>query len=184
VAITVRRLDATHAGVVKQFDCGDLDLNDYLKRYALKNQARHMVGMTYVAISEAQDRVVGYYTIANTSISRTRMPYAALVGFPKYADIPAILLGRFAVDADFQKRGVGQLLMSHALHNSLSVAEISAARYLVTEAYASAVPWYKKYDFHVIDGGEPNRIKMYLDLKVVKKAQQAATVTLFKQTGS
>jgi hypothetical protein len=75
-------------------------------------------------------------------------------------------------------------LISHALHTSLAVAKISAARYLVTEAYASAVSWYGKYDFRTIEGGEPNRIKMYLDLKVIKKAQEAATSTLFKQTAS
>jgi len=181
VAITVRKLGIPDTEMVESFHCGDLALDDYLRRYALKNQERHMVGMTYVAISsDTPDRVLGYYTIANTSIPRTRMPEDVLRGLPKYGDLPAILLGRFAVDADFQKRGIGHILMSHAISTSVAVSQLSAARYIFTESYDSTTGWYEKYSFRQIPGGEePNRNKMYLDLKVVMKAREVAGKTLF-----
>jgi GNAT superfamily N-acetyltransferase len=181
MAITVRKLDIADEEVANSFDCGDLGLNDYLKKYAVKNQQLHRYGMTYVALSsELTNRILGYYTIANSSIHRARMPEDALKGLPKYADIPAILLARFAVDKEFARRGIGHILMSHALDLTLSASQISAARYLFTEAYDSAVNWYAKYGFQEIGGSiGPNRHKMYLDLRVVEKAQGIALQTLF-----
>lgn len=167
--------------MAKSFDCGDFDLNDYLRHYALKNQERDMVGMTYVALSSTDTRILGYYTIANTSIHRDRMPELVAKGLPKYAHLPAILLGRFAVDSEFAGRGVGHKLMSHALDTSLLASQISAARFIITEAYDSAVTWYSRYDFVeiVASSATPNRRKMFLDLKLVLRAREIANQTLF-----
>lgn len=111
------------------------------------------------------------------------MPEEVLHGLPKYADIPAILLARFAVNQNFAGRGVGHILMSHALDLTLSAAQISAARYLFVEAYDSAVTWYAKYGFQEIAGSmEPNKRKMLLDLKVVEKGRELAMQSLFATT--
>jgi GNAT superfamily N-acetyltransferase len=181
MAITVRKLDIADAAMVNAFDCGDVPLNEYLKRYAAKNQELHRYGMTYVALSsEFVSHILGYYTIANSSIPRARMPEEVLHGLPKYADIPAILLARFAVNKNFAKRGVGHILMSHSLDLTLSASQISAARYLLVEAYDSAVAWYARYGFQGILGSvEPNKHKMFLDLKVVEKARELAMQGLF-----
>jgi GNAT superfamily N-acetyltransferase len=181
VAITVRRLDVADAEMAKSFDCGEQQLNEFIGRYAVKHQEPHMFGVTYVALSsEVPDRILGYYTLANSSICRDMMPEAVLKGLPKYADIPAILIGRFAVDIAFASRGVGHILMSHALNMCLEVSKLSAARYVLNLSYEGAVGWYKKYGFQEIPGGvDPGRQKMFLDLVVVHKAQEAGAVNLF-----
>jgi len=184
MAVTVRKLDVGHAEMVNRFDCGDAPLNEYLKRYAAKNQELHRYGMTYVALSsEFTDQILGYFTIANSSIPRSRMPEEVLKGLPKYSDIPAILIARFAVNKNFAGRKVGHVLMSHALDLTLSASQISAARYLFTEAYDSAVTWYQKYGFQEITGSvEVNRRKLYIDIKVVEKARESAIQALFSTT--
>jgi predicted GNAT family N-acyltransferase len=95
-----------------------------------------MFGVTYVALSS---------DINDSSIPRTHLPEEVLKGLPKYSDIPAMLIGRFAVDITFAGRGVGHVLMSHALTTCVLVSQISAARYVIIEAFDSAVAWYQKY---------------------------------------
>jgi GNAT superfamily N-acetyltransferase len=182
MAITVRKLDPADSAMAHSFDCGESNLNDYLKRFAEKQQDRHLYGVTYVAISsEVPDSILGYCTLANTSICRDRMPEEILKGLPKYADIPAILIGRFAVDKTFSGRGVGHLLMSHALNTCVDVSKLSAVRYILTLAYEGAVSWYQKYGFQEIPTKQPDsdRRKMYLDLAVVRNAQEIGLRTLF-----
>jgi len=163
------------------FDCGEQQLNEFIRRYAVKHQGPHMFGVTYVALSsEVPDRILGYYTLANSSISRDKMPEEVLKGLPKYSDIPAILIGRFAVDTAFSGRGVGHILMSHALNMCLEASKLSAARYVLNLSYAGAVAWYKKYGFQEIPSQEnPGHQKMFLDLAVVRRAQEMGMETLF-----
>ncbi len=145
-----------------------------------------MFGVTYVALSsEVPNQILGYYTLANSIISRDRMPDEILRGLPKYADIPVILIGRFAVDRTFVGRGVGHILMSHALNTCLAVSQLSAARYILTLAYEGAITWYQRYNFQEIpSGADEGRRKMYLDLKVVRDALKLGMQTLFSQQAS
>jgi GNAT superfamily N-acetyltransferase len=181
MAITIRKLDIGDMEMADSFDCGDQNLNEYLKRYAVRNQGPHMFGVTYAALSsEISNQILGYYTLANSSISRDRMPEEILKGLPKYADIPAILIGRFAVDKTFAGRGVGHILMSHALTTCLAVSQLSAARYILTLAYQGAITWYRRYSFQEIPGGDEDRRMMYLDLTVVRDAQEIGTRHCFR----
>jgi GNAT superfamily N-acetyltransferase len=187
VAITVRKLDVADAAMAQLFDCGEQNLNEFLQRYAVKHQGPHMFGVTYVALSsEVPDQILGYYTLANSSICRDKMPEEILKGLPKYADLPAILIGRFAVDQTFGRRGVGHILMSHALKMCLEVSKKSAARYVLTLAYQGAVSWYKRYGFQEIPTKEidADRQKMFLDLAVVRDAETLALRTLFAEQAS
>ena len=186
MAITVRKLDIADAEMVQSFDCGEPNLNEYIKRYAVKNQGPHMFGVTYVVLSsEVANRILGYCTLANTSICRDQMPDEILKGLPKYADLPAILIGRFAVDKAFAGRGVGHILMSYALNICLEVSKLSAARYVLTLAYEGAVIWYARYGFQEIPGGvDLGRRKMFLDLAVVRRAQEIGSQDLFSQKAS
>ena len=101
-------------------------------------------------------------------------------GLPKYADIPAILLARFAVNKNFVGHGVGHILMSHALDLTISVSQISAARYIFVESYDSAVTWYAKYGFQENQGF--NRAGQKGDVsrsKGRRKGREAVIQTLF-----
>ena len=130
-----------------------------------------MFGVTYVCIW-SPSRVIGFYTIANTTIPRSGIPEEFLKGLPKYQDLPAILLGRLAVDQKAQKKRIGELLISHCFENCLHLTQICAARYIVTDAYPAMTSFYEKYGFRRIEGAaNPATVKMFLDLKVVRAAR-------------
>ena len=154
------------------FDCGNASLNEYLRRYAAKNQ-RRMFGVTYVAVGcqEEDCRVVGYFTLANTSIPRQGLPEELLKGLPKYQSLPAFLLGRLAVDSRYHGKGIGELLISRCFEYCLVLSKCSGARYLIADVKPAAVTWYERYNFRIISGSQnPDSTKMFVDLQVVKSA--------------
>lgn len=168
--ITVRKLEA-HDNV-RDFDCGNGQLNEYLRRYAYANQ-RRMFGVTYAAVCCTTDpcKVIGYFTLANTSIPRQGLSESFLKGTPKYQSLPAFLLARIAVDKEYQGKQIGELLLSRCFECCLAVAKVSGARYVIAHVKTSAISWYERFNFSHIEGGEPDeQVKMFIDLEVVRSA--------------
>lgn len=156
---------------VVDFDCGDEPLNNYLRRHAWSNQAKSSIGISYVAIDESASRtVLGYFTLAMSSVPRDAFPKKYVRGLPPY-DLPLILLARLAVDRRFTGRGLGHALISEVFRISLRVAEEVGCRCIVTDAYRDRISWYARYGFALIQGetaSEPQR--MFLDIRTIRKA--------------
>lgn len=173
--IRLGRLEATHDR--SEFECGDSELDDYLKLYAGQNQSRHQIGTTYVATEESQPlSVVGYYTLATTSIPTFSVGKPTGLKRLPYGDVPAVLLARLAVTRAFQNQGLGAQLLGDAVRRTLELAQVVGCRCLVVDAYPSAVPWYAKFGFVKLgsDPPESKTCKMSLDLRTAAKAATAA----------
>jgi GNAT superfamily N-acetyltransferase len=174
LATTIRRLEEND--VVEAFDCGDEPLNNYLKKHAWINQNKSSIGVTYVAVDEVAPRtVVGYFTLATSSVPRGALPKKHVRGLPSY-DLPMILLARLAVDHRSRRRGLGHVLLSEALRISLGVSEQAGCRCIIVDAYTTAVEWYQRYGFSPIGGGRGGSARMYLDIRTVKAARRSAGV--------
>jgi len=131
-----------------------------------------MFGVTYVAVCHQQPHnVLGYFTLANTSIPRQGLPEDMLKGTPKYQGLPAFLLGRLAVDKRHQGKDIGEVLLSHCFEHCLAIAKASGARYLIADVKPSAITWYERYNFRRIEGSQnADSVKMFVDLAVVNSA--------------
>lgn len=165
---TVRRIEASDN--TQGFDCGNAQLNDFLRSQA-KQLQRRMFGVTYVAVSHSPVRVIGYYTLANTSIPRDGLPESLQKKVPYYQSLPAFLLARLAVDKEFKGKRIGELLLSRCFEHCLAISQCSGARYVIADAKDGAVSWYERFNFQRIDGGlSPNSTKMFIDLEVVKSS--------------
>ena len=75
------------------FDCGVPSLNDYLKKYALQNQKKH-VARTYVATRA--NRIAGYYSLAYGSVSLEEAPQNVKSGLSRHL-IPVMALALLIV---------------------------------------------------------------------------------------
>jgi len=129
VAVTIRRLEEFDE--VENFDCGDEPLNNYLKRHAWTNQEKVSIGVTYAAVDESAPRtVLGYFTLATSSVPRDRFPQKFVRGLPPY-DLPLILLARLAVDKRFSA-GVGPRHDSGGAQITLRVADEVGCRCIIT----------------------------------------------------
>lgn len=80
------------------FDCGRDELNRFLKRFALANQAAN-AAQTYVTCRAR--RVVGYYSLAVGSVQREHSPPRAVKGMARHP-VPVMILARLAVDRSDQ----------------------------------------------------------------------------------
>ena len=169
MAVTIRRLEEFDE--VAGFDCGDEPLNNYLRRHAWTNQQKVSIGVTYVAVDESAPRIVlGYFTLATSSVPRDRLPQKYVRGLPPY-DLPLILLARLAVDRRFSGRGLGHALISEALKITLRVADEVGCRCIVTDAYPEKAGWYARYGFIPLEGASasgPQR--MFLDVRTIRRA--------------
>jgi GNAT superfamily N-acetyltransferase len=169
VAVTIRRLEESDE--VEGFDCGDEPLNNYLKRHAWTNQQKVSIGVTYAAVDESAPRtVLGYFTLATSSVPRDRFPSKYVRGLPPY-DLPLILLARLAVDKRFSGRGLGHTMIAEALKITLRVADEVGCRCIITDAYPDKVGWYARYGFVPIEGAAASSPqKMFLDVRTIRRA--------------
>jgi GNAT superfamily N-acetyltransferase len=128
------------------FDCGSPALNNYLKRFALTNNATGSA-RTYVACPETSATVIGYYSLCAGSIEKSAAAERIAKGMPAHP-IPVILLARLAVDRRFQGKGLGAGLLKDALLRALNAADAIGIRAVLVHAKdSSATTFYAHFGF-------------------------------------
>lgn len=151
---------------VSQFRSGQVTLDEWLQHRALESEG--LSARTYVVCAdEPPGRVIGYYALSTTMEQRIALPSAKLRrGAPER--VPLLLIGRLAVDVDFQGKGLGADLLRDALLRCIAAAEIVGARAIVTQAIDDqAAAFYKRHGFHASPLGE--RV-LLLPLETVRAA--------------
>ncbi len=111
------------------FDCGEPELNDWLRLQGLKNEASG-ASRTYVICAER--RVVGYYALATGAIARAAATGKVRRQMPD--PLPVMIIGRLAVDTRHQGHGLGYGLLRDALLRTLQVAEQTGIRAVLLHA--------------------------------------------------
>ncbi|NMC49249.1 MAG: GNAT family N-acetyltransferase [Desulfovibrio sp.] len=130
---------------VVSFQSGEPGLDDWLKRRALTNQASG-ASRTYV-ISDA-NRVIGYYALAAGAVAATDAP--GKVRRNMSDPIPVMVLGRLAVDREWQGRGLGRDLLRDAVLRTLRAAELVGIRALLVHAlHERAGAFYEQAGFRI-----------------------------------
>jgi GNAT superfamily N-acetyltransferase len=113
------------------FDCGEPALNDWLARRALSNQGTG-TSRTWVVIDEPSRTVVAYYASSTASVMRASTPRRVARDQP--ADLPAILLGRMAVDSRHQGNGLGAAILKHFMMKAIEVSQNVGVRLVLVHA--------------------------------------------------
>lgn len=145
--ISIKTLSCKH--LLKKFDCGIDELNNYLKRYAYKNDEEN-IGKTYLLMDDKT--IVGYYTLANGSISYDNLPNG-YKNLPKYP-VPIIKLARLAVDKKYQKQSFGKILLYSIFKKAYVYSSKIASYDLVVDAKPEARGFYEHFGFILlIDSG-------------------------------
>jgi GNAT superfamily N-acetyltransferase len=111
------------------FDCGHVGLADWLRRRAPGNEAAR--GSRCFVVCERK-RVVGFYALAAGSVRREHAHGAVRRNMPD--PVPAIVLGRLAVDSAWQGQGLGADLLHDAVLRALRASREIGARVLLCHA--------------------------------------------------
>lgn len=149
------------------FDCGQPELNEWLRRQALKNEASG-ASRTYVTCVEG--RVVGYYALATGAVARAAATGKVRRQIPD--PIPVMIIGRLAVDARHQGRGLGYGLLRDALLRTLQVATQTGIRAVLLHAMtADAKRFYQRAGFQE---SPVDPMTMMIAIADIEKALRAA----------
>ena len=82
------------------FDCGSEPLNRYFSQQASQD-VRCRVTACYVALSQ-DGRIAGFYTLASAALLLSQLPADLGKRLPRYPTVPAVRMGRLAVDQAFK----------------------------------------------------------------------------------
>ena len=99
------------------FDSGELSLNEWLRKRALKN---HMTGASRCFVVCSGMTVIGYYSLSAGAISHEAAPKAMRRNMPD--PLPVLLLGRLAVHNRCHNKGIGQALLRDAMLRAVNVS--------------------------------------------------------------
>jgi GNAT superfamily N-acetyltransferase len=112
-------------------------------------------------ITDAQDVMVAYASVSMTGIDRSAAPDVLAKGAPD--PVPALLLGRLAVDRRYAGLGIGTALAMHVLATAAELNEKAACRAVVVTALSqTARAWWERLGFHPFDPGTRDEFDLYL----------------------
>ncbi len=125
------------------FQSGNESLDQWLKRRARANQISG-ASRTYVAADGA--RVVGYYCLSSGGLDLVEAPGGIRSNMPD--PIPMAILGRLAVDLNWQGKGLGVALLQDAVLRTGEAAAILGIRGILVHAISDdAKAFYEHYGF-------------------------------------
>ena len=126
------------------FRSGSKPLDAYFHRQVTQDIRRNVTAC-FVALTREQ-RIAGYYTLASASMLLADLPASIGKKLPRYPSVPAVRMGRLAVDQTFQGGGLGAALLADALARAAR-SEIAAYALLVDAKDESAAAFYRHHGF-------------------------------------
>ncbi|MBQ8016978.1 MAG: GNAT family N-acetyltransferase [Methanobrevibacter sp.] len=163
------------------FECDSEDLNDFLKNDALKQQ-NEKLNLTKLITCEGE--IIGFVSLLTDSMKlkllRDEVEKEKIKGKLNVSEnnpIPAIKIGRFAIDKKYTKHGLGSQILRNILYNLQEIAEKNVGlRFVVVEGYATA------YNFYVTNNKFKNLKKDEKNLnkiEIIKKKDPTRTFYLY-----
>lgn len=141
----VAPLDGAHDRA--RFNSGSDSLDRYLREQATQD-IRRRVAACFVALADTQC-IAGYYTLSAASLMLTDLPAGIGKKLPRYPTVPAVRMGRLAVDQAFRGHGLGGALLADALDRA-GRSEIAAYALVVDAENGEAAAFYHHHGFIVL----------------------------------
>ena len=146
------------------FDSGSAPLDNYFRRQVTQD-VRRRVTTCYVALTPDQ-QIAGFYTLASTALLLSDLPADKAKKLPRYPTVPAVRMGRLAVDRAFKGLGLGGALLADALERAIR-AEIAAYALVVDAKDEPAAAFYRHHGLTAFPG-QP--LAMFLPLATAGRA--------------
>ncbi|PJG83335.1 GNAT family N-acetyltransferase [Caviibacterium pharyngocola] len=126
------------------FDCGNDDLNHFLRHYARQSHSKN-TSKTYVAIDDQTDGIIGFYTITLGSVSPKSAPIEFSRRFGGHS-LPLFTLARLAVDKKYQGKGLGGQLLLKAAKRCFAVsAQVGGIGLFIEAKNQDGANWYRLF---------------------------------------
>ncbi len=113
----------TEADDTSLFNSGEPVLDDWLRRRAWNNM-QMAASRTYVVCPRGSDQIIGYFALSMGQIIAQHVTAAMRRNMPNA--IPAIILGRLAIDLVSQGKGLGRAMLADILRRALRLVIVHA----------------------------------------------------------
>ncbi|AGY59077.1 GNAT family N-acetyltransferase [Gloeobacter kilaueensis] len=154
----------------KAFDCGDQDLNNFLRHSARQSHDRGGA-KTFLAIGDSDGSILGFYSVAPAELAYARTPEVVRRGLAKHA-VPGFRLARLAVHVDVQKKGLGgQLLLAAGRRCLRTAAEVGGVVLLIDAKSPPAASWYAGFGAVALEDAP---LTLMLPLETIEISLRAA----------
>lgn len=149
-----------------EFCCDKELLDTYIHKQANQDVKRKL-SACFVLAAENSNVIKGYYTLSNNSIPSILIPEEVKKQLPNsYTSIPTTLLGRLAIDKNFQGNGIGKILLIDALKRCYEISKIIGSFAVIVDPLDNnAQTFYAKYGFIKL----PDSGKMFLPMKTIQQ---------------
>ena len=146
------------------FDCGNYALNRYLQTTARQHTEKGL-SRTFVFVeSEVPFKIIGFFTLSLCEIDIAKLPPKLAKKYP--SKVPGVKLARLPVAIDFQRQGIGRILMFEAMKKALIISENAGIVGLFVDAKdESAKGYYEQYGFVSLK----DVLEMFLSLESIKQ---------------
>lgn len=146
------------------FDCGKTPLNDWLRHWAMKSEARS--ARTYIVCQGTS--LAGYYCLATGGVTHDQLSGNLRRNMPD--PVPMMVLGRLAVDLRYKGQGLGAGLLRDAMRRTAAVSLSAGCRALMVHAIDDdARTFYLRYGFKEFP---ENSKTMFLAMETILKGLQ------------
>ncbi len=153
------------------FNSGSDPLDAYFRQQVTQD-IRRRVTACFVALTREQ-RITGYYTLASASLLLSDLPANIGKKLPRHPSVPAVRMGRLAVDQNFKGQGLGGALLADALDRAIR-SEIAAYALLVDAKDERAAAFYRHHGFIALPDAP---LTLLLPLATVRESTLTIPVT-------
>jgi GNAT superfamily N-acetyltransferase len=152
----------------RQFRCGQPDVDQWLRTKAWQHQKKHL-SVTKVLL-DADDRIVGYYTLATGQVDFSALPADISKSLPRRS-LPVAVLAWLGVASDRQGEGIGRLLLAQALRDCYEAGATFAFVAVILDCLNDAAKvFYRRWDFHELPGHPYRLFVTYRQLQAMMDA--------------
>lgn len=128
------------------FRCGQPMLDRFIRELVTQYEKRQL-GRTFVLVRPDSPIVLGYYTLAASSLAFEVVPKSLARHLPKHP-IPTVLLARLAVDQSMQGQGLGADLLMNALERAAALSASLGIHFVEVDVIDDAArQFYERYGF-------------------------------------
>ena len=146
------------------FRCGVESLDNYLKTQASQDMRRKANAVFVLVPERAPATIAGYFTLCACGLAPGTIPEEASEHLPRYPQVSATLLGRLAVNAELQGRGLGSVLLAEALRKAYGNAAVVGSSMVVVDAIDErAAEFYRSHGFIRL----PQSMRLILPMRTI-----------------
>lgn len=181
--MNIQKIKIKNSTMIKPFDCGDDDLNDFLLE---KSKAYQQELLATTFIFDDKTKTYAYYSVFNDSFRIEDLSFLSknaiknflrrLLPHPKrhLKHYPAIKIGRLAISKHAQQLGLGRKIIDNIIDYAIKQNEECACKFILVDAYKNAVGFYEKMQFEYFSNNDLNdeTRQMYLDITPIINAKR------------